>query len=207
MAVFLSGNTQGVEWLIWKLDEEVETLKFLLGNDYLQELDKYRTEKRQKEFLASRIALNTLFGDSVTLTYASSGKPYIETSGQEISISHSGEYVVVARALSPFGVDIEKISDKLDRTKHKFCTEEELQHLLENQYLMQLGTIWSAKESMYKAIGDYPFLFDKELITKIDTLDSQGNFPAEAIINKKKSPFKIHYTQLVNYIFTIAVKI
>ncbi len=207
MAVFLSGTSENVDWLIWQIDEDVETLKSLLGNFPHQEFEKYRTEKRQKEFLTSRIALNKLFTKPVSVSYKTSGKPCIEHSNYHISISHSGAYVVVAKSPNPFGIDIEEISNKLDRVKHKFCSQDELNHLQSERHLNQLGLIWSAKESMYKAIGDYPFEFNQDLHTKIESLKPTGILPASTIINSQKVNFRVHYTEFANYIFTIAVMV
>lgn len=83
------------------------------------------------------------------------GKPYIVNLGINISISHSGDYVVCAVDNKPIGIDIEKIRDINLNVSKRFCNTDEYNYIFSNECNMpeRFFEIWTAKEAEFKRLG------------------------------------------------------
>ncbi len=84
------------------------------------------------------------------IKYNEHGKPYLEH-GPCFSLSHSGNYAVIAVAENPIGVDVETVGDISDGIIYRCYTEKE-------QAFAALSTenalrIWTAKETVLKLLG------------------------------------------------------
>ncbi len=111
------------------------------------------------------------------LYYNFSGKPLSKT-GEVFSLSHSGDFVVLACEDGLVGVDIERIErDYLDLMPQVF-TNDEIAFVKDD--LKRFYQIWTLKESLLKAVGegsDMPF-------NRISVL---GILNGESIIYKGKT--------------------
>lgn len=206
MPVFLKQQFENIEFIIWELTEDVELLKEDINQPAISEqVTKYKTEKRKKEFLCSRLALKILFGKNVTVEYDAFGAPYIENNDWKISITHSGKYVAVARSKQNLGIDIEQISEKLNRTKHKFSSENELLSIDTEQKLFHLALYWSGKESVYKWVGNEALIFDSEMQIEAFSPKSSGEFSLQLKCKTHQKLMTVHYLKLEDYVFTYCV--
>jgi len=87
------------------------------------------------------------------LGYEEKGKPYLKNNDLFFNISHSGDFVVLATASHIIGVDLEKISPyNFAVAKHCF-TQNELEWLINDGRIEAFYHVWTAKESIMKAIG------------------------------------------------------
>lgn len=121
----------------------------------------FQHEKRKREFLATRILRNTLFGKA-TLTYDVHGAPQAPDGGY-LSISHTAK--VAALLFHPnykIGLDLEEISDKAQRVAQKFLHPIELKQF-DGTSAMEMTACWSAKETLYKLAGRTGIDFKNEL--------------------------------------------
>ena len=203
MGLFKVIKNNNIEYLIWDLEEDIEELSKLLSfPEISKQLESYRTLKRKKEFLCARILLKELFSKQVDIEYDYFGKPYIKGSQWNISITHSGRFVAVARSLNKIGIDIEQITEKLERTKHKFSSQKELNNINPKQNLFQLALYWSAKESVYKLIANEALIFDTEMIIKAFIPQNKGTFFLELDSKKNKKTLNIEYQKINDYVFT-----
>jgi 4'-phosphopantetheinyl transferase EntD len=202
--MFFKGQTDSLEWCVYKVEVSLDQLILQVeeASSILAWPENIKTTKRKKEYLATRIALKELFKDWLDITYDAFGKPLIKKSEWNISISHSGDYIAVARSKKHLGIDIEMIRETLDRTKHKFCSAAELIPIDPKQYLLHLCLLWSAKESAYKAVGNYPFIFDKELLVDTFIPNKQGHFPLKINSKSHQETVNIQYQIIENYVFT-----
>ena len=107
-------------------------------------------KKRNKDlYLASLCALSLLTNEQrENIEYTENGRPFFDKLNQDISISHSKNYVAIAisNSISNFvGIDIEDISDTTPTAR--FLTSNE-KTALENgtPYL----EIWTKKEALFK---------------------------------------------------------
>jgi phosphopantetheinyl transferase len=206
MGIFLEHNSKDVEWQIWELNEELPELHKLLSNTEISAyVERFRTTKRRKEFLCSRILLNRIFKEQLSVSYDKSGKPFIENSDWKISITHSAHFVAVARSKKNIGIDIEQISEKLNRTKHKYASETELLNIDTNQNLFHLALYWSAKESVYKWVGNEPLIFDTEMIIEKFVPQDSGQIHLKLQSQKSNYQMQINYLRIDNFVFTYCV--
>ncbi len=118
---------------------------------------------KRLQHLAGRFLLKELFPDFPyeLIKIAHTRKPFLENEVYHFSISHCGMYAaVMVSSQSRVGVDVELITNKVERVKHKFLSPLEqgvIEQLLKGHpsfYTKLLTTTWSIKESLYKWYGD-----------------------------------------------------
>lgn len=104
---------------------------------------------RQKDFDAVALCLapNHTWDDVSKDEY---GKPFLQQ--QFLGISHSQDLLVVAWQPTNFGMDIQKIEDRIHRIAPKFTNAKEKLFALDAE---MLTLIWSAKESVFKFFGHH----------------------------------------------------
>ena len=74
------------------------------------------------------------------------------------SLSHCDDIVAVAVSRKPVGLDVEKITDRMDKIKHKILTEREFsQFEAQEDKLLFLTEKWTQKESIFKMQGGKSF--------------------------------------------------
>ena len=126
---------------IWDMRESLDSLIRSSGS---LELSKFKTEKRKKEFLASRLLLNELLPNA-SISYNKYGAPEIGNN-HFISISHSKNLAAIIISKNKVGLDIEIISEKPLRLTSKFISKDSHNPLSEEKATL----IWSCKEAIYK---------------------------------------------------------
>lgn len=177
----------GASILICEVTETVEKLlslsKNLSDNAVYQSL---KTDKRRKEYLATRLALKQLVGIETDIIYDQNGKPSLSDHSKFVSISHSGKWVaVMTHENKPCGIDIECPTDKFEHLYTRFLSKEEQNYLKENEDLMKVQIAWSAKEALYKIIGPEAVNFADQL--KILPFDkSSGHLLAEHVPTQRQ---------------------
>lgn len=146
---------------VWKITETEEELLENLIEKGFDKKTVYQTKNQQrlKQWLTTRLLLSEFF-DNVTINYDDLGKPHLNN-GWHISISHSNEFVAINLNKDIHcGIDIEKITPKVERIKHKFLNSTDLQNVTA---LDQLTLYWGAKEALYKYFGKKEVLFIENL--------------------------------------------
>ena len=110
---------------------------------------------RRREWLASRYLLHKMSGRAVRGVVFKDrfGKPHLENSAWQISISHTRDRVAVMAHPRRCGVDIQVLVPKIERLAPKFMRPEELASLTPTTRLEHLHVYWGAKEALYKAYG------------------------------------------------------
>ena len=187
---------------------KIKLWKLNLGElDYF-ELDEYdrnlmkakKNELVREQFLAVRKILQ-LEDPSYKIRYDESGKPYIN-SDLNISISHSKSMAaIVFSEHNLAGIDIEHKQNKIIRIKNKFLNDSEK---LENEYqynVDNLTMMWTAKESIYKALGIKGVsLSDNIIIKNINKSKGHGYY----IKGKEKYKFDLKFFSIEEYILCYA---
>jgi phosphopantetheinyl transferase len=139
---------------------------------------------KRLQHLAARFLLKELFPDfpNELIKIADTRKPFLEDEKYHFSISHCGNYaaVIVSRE-SRVGIDIEVISVKAEKVKHKFLSESEEIMITQNAQMNQIQFFdpvytlcWSIKESLYKWNGEEGIDFIKNLIISDIQTDETG---------------------------------
>ena len=134
--------------------------------------------KRKREWLGGRFAAkyvaakvlsqagNNVDWYRLAFIYDKMGRPFIVADDKtvslpDISISHSVDLAVsMAVSKGRCGIDIQKITDRIERIRERFCTTQEEQVLFSffsgiyKQHAVVLTKLWAAKEALRKVAKD-----------------------------------------------------
>ena len=110
------------------------------------------TPRKQIQWLASRYALDLIVDhhERIETGAMPTGKPYLVGRNDEISLSHSEEYVAAMTGRVPVGVDIQKCKEKILQLEHKFARPSESAQIDRKEPVLHLHILWGAKEVLYK---------------------------------------------------------
>lgn len=139
---------------VWKIEEEED---FFLRSVPLQRSITHPHKRLQH--LAGRYLLRFLFPDfpNEEIEIADTRKPFLPDEQYHFSISHCGDYAAaLVSSTARVGIDIENITARVEKIKHKFLHPDELQfvHAHESAKQIELLTLlWSVKEAMFKWWG------------------------------------------------------
>ncbi len=138
---------------------------------------------KRLQHLAGRYLLTALVPGfpSDLIRIADTRKPFLENEAWHFSLSHCGDYAAaLVSAAQRTGVDIEGVTSKVEKVRHKFLsiTEQELLSMTLSvnggwNELELLTACWSIKEAMFKWKGTGGIDFRTHLC--IETLTLSGN--------------------------------
>lgn len=124
----------------------------LLYDERRRRLEKYNIMEDKQRCLVAGLLLRYALGDSANrLHYGDRGKPFLPD-GPCFSLSHSGNYVVLALAEYDIGVDIEKLGEYKEKLARRCCTEDEIVWLSLRE-ISAFYRLWTGKEAVMKATG------------------------------------------------------
>lgn len=134
---------------LWQIDESPEDFYRLYP--HLQSLEEilnklYRSDARKRETLAVRALLFEMTNNpELAIEHQQDGKPILSNNWQ-LSISHTRGYAaLMLSANKRVGVDIEYVSDRVERIARRFIRPDEQAPDLTHKLLN-----WCAKEAAYK---------------------------------------------------------
>ncbi len=165
-------------------------------------LEKAVSEKRKQEWLAVRLLLKELAGEEVSIEYHQNGAPFIAGSDYNISISHTRDYVAVLLQKNAFaGIDIEYRSDRALKLKERFLSPGELDYPDLTDMPTHALLCWSAKEVLFKMIGQENVDFREHLHIDPFQLETEGNITASETRTEKGATFQLHYQVTPSYVW------
>ena len=167
----------GVSLGLWQMDESPEQLFDLYPHllPYRSSLDdKYKNDGRELEFLAIRAlmyemlrvngASKGLLSHAGDFTHNGQGKPLFR--GYHVSISHTKGYAaLILSKKSEVAVDIEYMSDRVERIASKFLRKDERADSLDAKLVH-----WCAKETVFKLFSEENLLFEDMRVKPFDTM-------------------------------------
>lgn len=167
----------GVSLGLWQMDESPEQLFDLYPHllPYRSSLDdKYKNDGRKHEFLAIRAlmyemlrvngASKGLLSHAGDFTHNGQGKPLFR--GYHVSISHTKGYAaLILSKKSEVAVDIEYMSDRVERIASKFLRKDERADSLDAKLVH-----WCAKETVFKLFSEENLLFEDMRVKPFDTM-------------------------------------
>lgn len=167
----------GVSLGLWQMDESPEQLFDLYPHllPYRSSLDdKYKNDGRKLEFLAIRAlmyemlrvngASKGLLSHAGDFTHNGQGKPLFR--GYHVSISHTKGYAaLILSKKSEVAVDIEYMSDRVERIASKFLRKDERADSLDAKLVH-----WCAKETVFKLFSEENLLFEEMRVKPFDTM-------------------------------------
>lgn len=172
---------QYTKLLIWEINESLDQLVELLPypDMYSTELKQIKTDKRRLEFLASRVAFYQLTNSSCPITYTHNGKPLCIDNQYQLSISHTKQWVaVIVHQNHQVGIDIEVSTPRFEKLYTRFLNQNEQKELLLDNNFKKIELAWSAKEALYKIIGEQAVDFKNQLEILNFELKQHGSFIA-----------------------------
>ena len=167
----------GVSLGLWQMDVSPEQLFDLYPHllPYRSSLDdKYKNDGRKLEFLAIRAlmyemlrvngASKGLLSHAGDFTHNGQGKPLFR--GYHVSISHTKGYAaLILSKKSEVAVDIEYMSDRVERIASKFLRKDERADSLDAKLVH-----WCAKETVFKLFSEENLLFEDMRVKPFDTM-------------------------------------
>ena len=158
---------------------------------------------KRLQHLAGRFLLKELYPGFPyeLIKIADTRKPFLENEAYHFSISHCGDYAAVMISTAyRVGVDVELITGKVEKIKHKFLSLYE-QNLIEDLsideyelYKTFLTAAWGIKESLYKWYGDGEVDFIEHLhIEKIMVAEGKGTAYCR-VLKQKNISLTVHFT-------------
>ena len=167
----------GVSLGLWQMNESPEQLFDLYPHllPYRSSLDdKYKNDGRKLEFLAIRAlmyemlrvngASKGLLSHAGDFTHNGQGKPLFR--GYHVSISHTKGYAaLILSKKSEVAVDIEYMSDRVERIASKFLRKDERADSLDAKLVH-----WCAKETVFKLFSEENLLFEDMRVKPFDTM-------------------------------------
>ena len=179
---------------VWKIEESED---FFLRSVPLQRSIKHPHKRLQH--LAGRYLLPFLFPDfpHEEIEIADTKKPFLPDEQYHFSISHCGDYAAaIVSSTERVGIDIEMITPRVDKIKHKFLHADELAFVNNqpvDQQISLLTLLWSAKEAMFKWWGSGDVDFSEVL--RIHSFPNSSNGVMDALFQKDgySKPLQLHY--------------
>lgn len=151
---------------IWKIEEEPGFFSSSIDfSEYdFMEYESIKHPFKKMQWLASRFLLKKMSNENrLLLLYKNeNGKPFFDNSNYHFSITHSHSYVAVILSKERnVSIDLEKITEKVLKVKHKFLHPLDFE---QSENLENLTQIWSAKETLYKYFDSKLLHFKEHLI-------------------------------------------
>ncbi|MFA5848556.1 MAG: 4'-phosphopantetheinyl transferase superfamily protein [Bacteroidales bacterium] len=185
MALFFSRDLDGGATVsVWEIVESEEELLSLCSvpNDELEELQLIRSIDRRRERLAVRALLNQLFDGKVYLGHHDNGRPFLQNSLIEISISHTKRFAaVLTHPDDSVGIDIESLDRNFSAVEKKALSPYEIENLSEKNRNLHLAIHWSAKEAIYKRMSLSEVDFARQIEIKRFSPKEEGELEATFI--------------------------
>lgn len=175
-------TTNGAEVLIIENKESLSEMAVQLANFevYKSAYETLTTDKRKREFLGLRIGVNELLNGVHEIIYDENGKPCLKNEQTNISLSHSEKWLaIIAHPTRPVGIDIECPAPKLEKLYKRFLSQIEQKELYLTKDIAKLQIAWSAKEALYKIIGNDAVEFASQLRIFDFNVEKSGTLHAQ----------------------------
>lgn len=188
-------------WEVVESEEELQNLSSI-PNDEIEELKQTKSLARRREKLSVRALLNELFDGKVYLGHHDNGRPFLQNSLIEISISHTNRYVcVLTHPEESVGVDIESLERSFSAVEKKALSLEEIENLSDKSRNLHLAIHWSVKEAVYKRMSLSDVDFSKQIEIKKFTPRDNGELDVLFISKDgQEQEFEVSYEVFDNHI-------
>ena len=195
---------------IWKISETADVLKssFQFSDIEKVEFNRFISDKRQVEYLSTRLLLQILLNEKTEIIYDKSGCPRLKKINRQISISHSTELVTIFISDKSIGIDTENIYRNISRVTNRFLHPDELAWA-EKQENSQTAKIllWSAKEAIFKCTKLSGIQFDTQLFIHPFDMKNRDFFNGKLITDTGEENFSLWYFYFGNNIIVYCVEI
>ena len=195
---------------IWEITESADSLVpvFHFSEDEKTEFQKFKGEKRQKEYLITRLLLQHLLNEKTEITYQKSGRPQLKNQSKHISISHSAEFVVTFISNDLAGIDVENIHRNIDRVTKRFLHPKELAWIekSDNRQISKM-ICWCAKEAIFKCSCIDRVQFDKQIFIPRFEIGKTDFFNGRLITSNGEENYNLWYFHFGNNMIVYCVEV
>ncbi|MCL2130878.1 MAG: 4'-phosphopantetheinyl transferase superfamily protein [Lentimicrobiaceae bacterium] len=190
---------------VWKITETEEELLLLrtLSKSEQSHLKLLKNPQKRLHWLAYRALLGEVLGNDFEVNYLEDGKPVLVRPKKFLSVSHSKEFAAVFLSdTHRVGVDIEKISDRIQKLFPRFLNETEQQNSnLSDSSLLHF--YWGAKEAVYKMFNQHRLLFAEQI--HIDFINREEQTAAANVqIAEFQTKVQVIYRNIEGYMLVCA---
>lgn len=197
---------------LWKIEEEEQFFqqKLPLSEQEQAELAAIKSAKRRLEWWSGRYLVHHMSGRAQRgACYKNEyGKPYLDASPFDISISHSHGIAAVVAAPVSVGVDVQRIVDKIERLAHKYMRPEESASIEAVNRLEQLHVYWCAKEALYKAYGLRELDFREHIAIEPFEFETDGDtLQGKVKKNDFVADFQLWYRMIEEHVLVYAMEL
>jgi phosphopantetheinyl transferase len=195
---------------VWELKETVADLlkSGTLNSDDAVRLATFKAEKRQKEFLATRLLLQKLIPENTPMIYRDEfGKPSLINSGLNISITHSADLAAIILSDKNIGIDVEQIHRNIDKVVTRYASPEEIE-FIENSNDPQFVKIllWAAKEAIFKCAGIQGIQFNRQIEITLFDYHAHSRFSGALKHPEKEIGYDLFFRTIKNNILVYCVQ-
>lgn len=201
-------NKPGGQIAIWHLTESTEELLKMieLSADDRDTINRFRLNKRKKEWICSRLMLQQILNEYPHIAYTDNGKPFLKKSKKHISISHTNNYVAISIADSPTALDIEICSLRVEKAARRFVSDEEWKFITEKDKITFLTLLWSAKETLYKYFDEWGVVFKEHFSISPFELYNKGQLQSDCNYKHRNQHLLLQYEVTPNYVLVYHLK-
>lgn len=195
---------------IWEMTESSATLKsaFQFTEKEKEECNKFILEKRQVEYLATRLLVQNLLNAKTEIVYEKSGCPKLKNSNQNISISHSADLVAIFISNDPIGIDVENINRNIEKVTSRFLHRKEISWAEKQENPQTAKTLlWCAKEAIFKCTKKAGVQFDTEIFINPFEMKNTDFFNGKLISEMGEEYFRLWYFYFCNNIIVYCVEV
>lgn len=198
MALYLRKKLENkAEIAVWQVTETEDELRSLVSvpTDELEEISLYRNESQRRQKLAVRALLNEVFEEKMYLNHHDNGKPYLENSVTNISITHTDKYVaIIISDDDELGIDIESLDRDFSVVEQKALSEDEIDDLEKEKRNEQLAIYWCAKEAIFKRMSQNRVVFAEQIEVEKFNVRKEGELEATFIHkDEHEEDFELEY--------------
>ncbi len=193
---------------VWQTTESVEELSLMAGlcEEDETKLLSFRLESRKKEWLAVRVLVKKLLGESPRIHYKNTGAPYFKDVDMEIGISHTRGYAGIALAPFRTSLDMEKATPRIERVYQRFVSEQEMRFIPHEGRIEYYNLIWCAKETLFKLLDRRDVVFKDNLKIVPLTISDKGQITAEVVFPDLKCEVTMGYEVLPDFTLVYYIK-
>jgi len=191
---------------LWKIDDSEKIMdpnSELNSNDYKIYLER-KANHMKRQFLASRKLIGLISPD-LKVSYKEDIP--ILSDNRNISISHSGQIVAILISKDiGIGVDVERITEKVNSIKSKFLNQQEINYLTSAEDTRNLTRAWTAKEAIYKAVRKDGISFSENILLEEFNNEAKSGI-GKFISSNQERTFKLYFYDLDDYCLTISQQV
>lgn len=178
-----------------------------LSRDQINRLSSYKFLSDRENYISRHYCLNKLLEEryniKAEISYDVFGRPFINNSNLNISLSYANDFFVIATSLNKLvGIDIEEITDidNLEQQALIFMNDDEISFWKKsNDKISLFYHFWTAKEAILKALGKGFLLEPKKL-----TINFIGRKIKANILGRDLDSLEINYEKKNNYLICTA---